>query len=127
MPQLLGVGVQSAVLQGRTASDGSPLADQVTIVVLSEMGRHPRYNVWGGKDHWTFTSAMLIGAGVRGGQVVGAMDDDFRGLPIELDTGEVREDGTRLLPEHLGATLMALADVDPGDHGEALPIGALMA
>ena len=47
--------------------------ERLVVVVASEMGRHPRLNNWGGKDHWTWTSAMLFGDGVRPG-VVGALD-----------------------------------------------------
>ena len=87
-------------LEGRTTLAGTPLADVLTIVVFSEMGRHPRYNTWGGKDHWTFARCMLMGAGVQGGQVVGEMDDDFRGRPIDLASGEPTDSGTALLPGH---------------------------
>jgi len=83
--------------------------------VLSEMGRHPQINDSGGRDHWTYTSAMLLGAGVRGGQVIGELDEDFQGRPVDLVTGEARDDGTGLVPGHLGATLLALGGVDPGD------------
>jgi uncharacterized protein (DUF1501 family) len=106
-----------ADLDGRTALDGSPLADSVTIVLMSEMGRTPRINAGNGRDHWTYTSAMLIGSGIRGGQVLGAMDDDFLGRPMDLGTGEPTDSGTRIVPGHLGATLLALGDIDPGDEG----------
>ena len=99
------------------------LSDRVTVVVLSEMGRAPQLNAWGGKDHWTFTSCMLLGAGVRGGQVIGGIDDAASGIPIDLATGEPGD--TALVPDHLGATLLALADQDPGDLGD--PITAVLA
>jgi hypothetical protein len=95
---------------------GSKLSDEVTVMVFSDMGRHPRLNVANGKDHWTFTSAMLMGAGIQGGQVIGSMNENFQGLPVELSTGESRSDGVALTPEHLGATLFAMGDIDPGDH-----------
>lgn len=106
-----------ADLDTRTASDGSPLADKVTIVLISEMGRTPTVNDAAGRDHWTYTSAMLVGAGVRGGQVIGELDADFLGRPVDLASGEATDSGTRLLPGHLGATLLALGDIDPADEG----------
>ena len=106
-----------ADLDARTGIDGSPLADTTTIVVISEMGRAPQLNHANGRDHWTFTSAMLIGAGIRGGQVIGANDSYYLGRPIDLTSGDFDDAGTGLLPDHLGATLYALADVDPADAG----------
>lgn len=111
----------------RTASpSGGVLADETVVVVISEMGRHPQKNVLGGKDHWTFTSAMLVGAGVAGGRVVGAYDDYFMGHPVDLATGDTTVSGTSLTPAHLGATLLALGGVDPLDWGTAEPIRGLL-
>jgi hypothetical protein len=51
------------------------LLDETVIVVLSEMGRTPRVNGNGGRDHWTHCySTLLAGAGLRGGSVCGASD-----------------------------------------------------
>lgn len=114
-------------LATRTAPDGSPLADKVTVVLLSEMGRNPLLNGWGGKHHWTSTSAMLIGAGVRGGQVVGAYDELSLGLPVDLGTGAVDDGGTTLTAAHLGATLLALGGVDPEEYLPGVePIAAMI-
>jgi uncharacterized protein (DUF1501 family) len=114
-------------LSARAGAGGGSLLDETTVVVLSEMGRSPRLNSAAGKDHWTFTSAMLIGAGVRGGVVAGAFDDDLRGQPIDLATGNVEPDGEALTPEHIGATLYALAGLEPRDLVNADPIGAVLA
>jgi hypothetical protein len=103
---------------------GGMLSDEVTVVVFSEMGRTPRLNSRGGKDHWTFTSAMLFGAGVRGGQVLGGYDDTMLGLPTDLTTGEPTDAGTLLSSENLGATLLAMADIDPGEVTPAEPLTA---
>ena len=118
-----------ADLSTRTSLSGGALIDEVTVVVVSEMGRHPQINNTGGKDHWTYTSAMLIGGGIRGGQVIGEMNSDFQGQPVDLGSGAVSEHGTGLLPSHLGATLLTLADIDPAevlDDG-AQPITAVLA
>ena len=48
---------------------------ETLVVVMSEMGRTPRVNGNGGRDHWTFCySVVLAGGGVRGGTVYGASD-----------------------------------------------------
>jgi hypothetical protein len=51
------------------------LLDETLVVVMSEMGRTPRVNGSGGRDHWTFCySVLFAGAGIRGGTVCGASD-----------------------------------------------------
>jgi hypothetical protein len=101
-------------LTTRNGINGGTLLDETTVVVISEMGRAPGLNTTGGKDHWTFTSAMLIGAGIRGGQVIGGFDDSFLGVPVDLSSGEVSEGGALLTPANLGATLLSLGGLDPG-------------
>jgi hypothetical protein len=51
------------------------LLDETLIVMMGEMGRTPRINAQGGRDHWTFCySVLLAGAGIRGGSVYGESD-----------------------------------------------------
>lgn len=51
------------------------LLDETLVVVIGEFGRTPRINGQGGRDHWGHVfSCALAGAGVRGGQVIGASD-----------------------------------------------------
>jgi hypothetical protein len=102
------------------------LAEEVVVVVFSEMGRMPQTNSQGGKDHWTETSAMLYGPGVSGGQVIGGFDDTLMGQRIDLATGGVDAGGTRLTSAHLGATILALGDVDPASYLGVDPIGAAL-
>jgi len=48
------------------------LADDILLVVTGEMGRTPRINKKGGRDHWgNLTSLLISGGGLRMGQVVG--------------------------------------------------------
>jgi hypothetical protein len=51
------------------------LLGETLVVVIGEFGRTPRINKLGGRDHWghVFSFAMA-GAGIRGGQVIGASD-----------------------------------------------------
>ena len=51
------------------------LLDETLVVVMGEFGRTPKINANGGRDHWghVFSFAMA-GAGIRGGQVIGASD-----------------------------------------------------
>jgi hypothetical protein len=51
------------------------LLDETLVVVIGEFGRTPRINKLGGRDHWGHVfSLALAGAGIRGGQVIGASD-----------------------------------------------------
>ena len=55
--------------------DQRGLLDETLVVVMSEMGRTPKINGNGGRDHWTHCySALFAGAGIRGGTVHGASD-----------------------------------------------------
>jgi hypothetical protein len=55
--------------------DQRGLLNETLIVVMSEMGRTPKINGNGGRDHWTYCySVMLAGAGIRGGSLYGASD-----------------------------------------------------
>jgi hypothetical protein len=54
---------------------GRGLLDDTLIVWAGEFGRTPRLNRQAGRDHWGFCqSALLAGAGIRGGQVYGSSD-----------------------------------------------------
>jgi hypothetical protein len=46
------------------------------VVVMGEMGRTPKINKWGGRDHWgSSLFVLLAGGGVPAGAVVGSTDD----------------------------------------------------
>ena len=113
-------------LERRQDSSGESLMSNTTVVVISEMGRHPKMNFRDGREHWTFTPAMLIGAGVAGGRSVGGYDAAMQGEKVDLESGERFEGGEALDPRHLGATLMAMAGQDPEQAGVP-PITALLA
>jgi arylsulfatase A-like enzyme len=55
--------------------DQRGLLDETLVVMMGEMGRTPKINENGGRDHWTFCySVLMAGAGIRGGTVYGASD-----------------------------------------------------
>ena len=68
------------------------------VVVLSEMGRAPRENGQGGKDHWPVTSLFACGPALAGGYTVGSWEAGLFG-------GEV--DGAPLTPARIGEQLLA--------------------
>ncbi len=49
--------------------------DNTLVICLGEFGRTPKINKDAGRDHWSFAmSVLMAGAGIPGGQVVGATD-----------------------------------------------------
>ena len=95
---------------------GGTLAEQTVVVVLSEMGRTPMLNGFNGKDHWPYTSVLMMGSGLAGDRVVGDFDSNFYGKLVDPATADVVEEGPSLSSESLGATLLAMADIDPEDY-----------
>jgi asparagine synthase (glutamine-hydrolysing) len=92
--------------------------EDTLVVVGSEMGRTPAWNATFGRDHWPFTSMMLVGPGLRGGRVVGGYTARYGGIGADPATGEPDPARPGIAAADIGATLLALGDVDPG---EALP------
>ena len=81
------------------------LLDATLVVVIGEFGRTPRINAIGGRDHWgRVFSLALAGAGIAGGQVLGA-SDKTGAFPTQ----------DPLRPHDLTATIFHLLGVDP--HG----------
>lgn len=65
-------------------ADRQGIADKLTIVVGSDFGRTPYYNDNNGKDHWSHTSMMFWGKGIRtGNRVVGATDHQFKSRKLD--------------------------------------------
>ncbi len=107
------------------STQGSKLLDETAIVVVSELGRTPRKNSDGGKDHWPVTSALLVGSGVAGGRVVGATTDALAGADIDLATGKPAQDGQPLLYSNFAAGVLELAGVDASEYIDAEPLHAI--
>ncbi|TWU13633.1 hypothetical protein CA54_24680 [Symmachiella macrocystis] len=54
----------------------SGLLDETLVIWNSEFGRSPRFNRYGGRDHWgACNSVVMAGGGVPGGQIFGASDE----------------------------------------------------
>jgi len=51
------------------------LEERVLLIVTGEMGRTPRINKNGGRDHWaSLTPLLLAGGGLKTGQAIGRSD-----------------------------------------------------
>lgn len=109
-------GTFSTLIQLQAALEAAGLSEETTVVVMSEMGRTPALNSFLGKDHWPFTSVLMFGAGLVGDRSIGAWDENWYGRPVDPISGEVDEGGQSLSAEAIGATLLALCDLDPAEY-----------
>jgi len=59
------------------------------VIWLTDFGRTPKINSASGRDHWANTGfAIMAGAGIPGGSVVGATDDDGGNVAKDEYTSE---------------------------------------
>lgn len=83
--------------------DDRGLLDETLVIAMGEFGRTPKLNPSGGRDHWPRVFSMaLAGAGIPGGQVIGASDR----------TGESPAERP-VTPADLARTLYVLLGIDP--------------
>jgi uncharacterized protein (DUF1501 family) len=99
----------SALMERLTEAN---LLEDTLVVVLSEMGRTPKLNGAAGKDHWPYTSALLLGSGITGDRVVGGYDQLFNGQTLDFKSGDIHDGGQALGSNSFCATLLNLAGVD---------------
>ncbi len=80
------------------------LLDSTLVIVMGEMGRSPRVNKAGGRDHWPKCGfSLLTGGGIRPGTVYGTSDKI--GAYPTVDP---------VHPSDLVATIYRLLGIDPG-------------
>lgn len=91
----LGPQVDHAVAAFIADCEARGLRDKVLLVVTGEMGRTPRINNKGGRDHYgELTPLLVYGGGLRMGQVIG-----------QSDAGAARPATEPYQPSHLLATI----------------------
>jgi len=77
------------------------LLDETLVVAIGEMGRTPKFNSSGGRDHWgNVFSFVMAGAGISAGQTYGTSDRNGA-YPAT----------NRVLPEDLTATIFHLLGI----------------
>jgi hypothetical protein len=119
-----GIAALAALIDDLAKSDAPPelqklggdkWIDHTTILAFSEFARTPLFNQFGGRDHHLSTSCLLAGAGIAGDQVLGASGEvgmgpgryDFRARKVAAEGGD------NITPEHIAATLLLSAGLDP--------------
>lgn len=106
--------------------DAEGLLENTVVAVISEMSRTPKLNENRGKDHWPVTSALLFGAGVRGGAVVGATDDLAQSVPVRMSDGKPDADGKPVSSANFVAGVLAAMDIDASEHLPGIePLGGM--
>jgi hypothetical protein len=85
--------------------DARGLLDETLVVWVGEFGRAPKISAGNaGREHWPRCySAVLAGAGIRGGRVYGS-SDRFAAYPLNDPVS----------PDDLGATILHALGIDPG-------------
>ncbi len=92
---------------------GQALWARTQIMGFSEFTRTPNINARGGRDHHLFSSCILAGQGIKGGQIIGGTSDDqFLGLPIDLQTGSTNGGTYSPRPPDIHATFLQAAGLD---------------
>lgn len=97
------------------------LLQDTLVVLMSEMTRTPRLNSKRGKDHWSHTSMLLVGAGVTGGTVLGATTDGVESLPVDLASGRPTDPGVLNKYDTMVAGILAHMGVDPEPYLPGVP------
>jgi len=101
------------LLQSTPGTVAPTLMEETTVIVHSEMGKTPQLNNDHGKDHWPFTSEMFLGSGFTPNRTIGAYTGSMNGKKIDFATGELFEEGNVMTASTIGATVLAMADIDP--------------
>lgn len=113
---LAGMNALAALVSDLKASPhpaGGSYMDRTTILGYSEFARGPLINNIGGRDHHLGNSCMLMGAGIKGGQVFGKTSDvGFLPVTVDQNTGAPSPSGMIVTPKHVYATLLAGAGLD---------------
>ncbi len=79
------------------------LLEETLVVVMGEFGRSPKINADGGRDHWGHCFSIAVaGAGIGGGQVIGASDPQGA-YPTSRP----------IRPQDLAATIFHLLGINP--------------
>lgn len=102
--------------------------DKIVLGVGSDFGRTPRYNGTNGKDHWSISSMMFMGAGITGNRVVGGTTHEhvpYKIDPATLATLEVEGAGERITPEHVHRDLRRLAGIHDHEYAIRHPLNGV--
>lgn len=108
--------------------------DNLVLLVGSDFGRTPGYNEGNGKDHWSVTSMMMMGAingkKIEGNRVIGLTDEGHNPITINPATLQPDPNGIRITPGHVQRQIRFAAGISnnpivanyPVEAAEDLPL-----
>ena len=88
------------------------ISNQIVYIVGSEFGRTPAYNGNNGKDHWSVSSMMFIGAGINKTGVIGSTTHTHKVEKINPKTLTKDANGIKITYAHINKALRKLAKID---------------
>ncbi len=102
------------------------VADKVVVIIGSDFGRTPGYNMNQGKDHWSVTSMILMGNGIEGNRTIGETTyrhalkeiDATSFAPVEAPTAS----SVRIKPAHVHLELRKHAGLNATELNAAYPL-----
>lgn len=107
------------VEMANTPSEGGrSLLDDTLVYVYSDFGR-----TFLGDDHNPMTTAVLVGGGVNGNQMVGGFSGDELGAAVPITGEDGAKENRAPKSQDVIATILAAFGVAPGEGGFFLPGG----
>jgi hypothetical protein len=102
------------------------VADRIVVVIGSDFGRTPGYNDNNGKDHWSVTSMILMGQGIRGNRTIGGTTYRHGLKEVDANTLETVEQPTstsvRIKPAHIHLELRKHAGLEGTELNAMFPL-----
>lgn len=99
-------------LASRAHPDGGTWLDYTTILGFSEFSRTALLNASTGRDHSLCNACFLLGAGIKGNQVIGRSSDvGMAPYGVDLETGAPKSDGDLIRPENILRTLFHVGGI----------------
>lgn len=103
-----------------TLTSSGNLLDNTTIVVASDMGRAPTLNSSQGKDHWPYSSLLVLSNQMEGQRSIGGYDSGFQGESLSSGVGLSSDD--KLTAAHFGHAVLDLWGVSHPNNPVVHPI-----
>jgi len=88
------------------------ISDRVVFVIGSEFGRTPGYNGGNGKDHWSVSSMMFMGEGIKGGRVLGSSTHRHEAQAVDASTLSQSDNGIKITYAHINKALRKLSGIE---------------